>query len=127
MASNLLHIKDSYYFEFPKFMVRWNAKSIEDFPDFWIRLDPEYQAWEADQLAHFLESALDDCPDAHDLVHQWEHWQHADHANHGRPFDVFLEMKRDELQKEFAVYKKASPDHAEHDFVRFLNETEPAF
>ncbi|MEQ8788743.1 MAG: F0F1 ATP synthase subunit A [Pirellulaceae bacterium] len=100
MASSVLHIKDSYYFEVPKFMWRWNADSRDDFPAWWIKNDPDYRTWEAHEIYHALEQNKDELfgkdytlPEfhgEHGLEHQYEHWQHADHANLGRPFDEFL-------------------------------------
>lgn len=127
MASNLLHIKDSYYFEVPKFLWPSGRENIDDFPEFWVRLDPEYQAWEADLLAHKLDLELEGSPDAHDLVHQWEHWQHSDHANHGRPFDVFLEMQKDELEASYETWQAKDPSRADDSFVQYLNATNPEF
>lgn len=41
MASPILHIKDSYYFEVPKFMWRHNYKSLDDVPEFLRQAHPD--------------------------------------------------------------------------------------
>ncbi|WP_166828052.1 F0F1 ATP synthase subunit A [Thalassoroseus pseudoceratinae] len=38
MASDLLHIKDSYYFEVPKFLWKPNYQSLDDVPEFLLEL-----------------------------------------------------------------------------------------
>lgn len=112
MASAILHIKDSYYFEVPKPLWRAEYKSRSEFPDVWVSLDPDYQKWEAEQLIHSLETAGLKIEDHHALEHEWEHWQHADHANHGKPFFVFLEEKFAAYQTSFASFKSSQEDAA---------------
>jgi len=94
MASAILHIKDSYYFEVPKFLWRSDRKSMDDFPPVWIRLDPDYQEWEAGRIYEFLQESelIDDAtlPKKESLIHQWQHWQHQGN-NFAKPFDVYLE------------------------------------
>lgn len=93
MASPVLHIKDSYYFEVPKPLWRPPRDTIDDFPNWWVRLDPDYQLWEAERIFDTLTDGFFE-PD--EIDHSWPalkeefvHWQH-DHANSGKPFDVFL-------------------------------------
>ena len=50
MASPILHIKDAYYFEVPKFLWPSNREGKADFPDVWVKLDEKFQLWEAKQL-----------------------------------------------------------------------------
>lgn len=97
MASDILHIKDSYYFEVPKVLAPANYQSKAEYPSYlnvWIKLDDQFQKWEFERLYHELEKLAAEkkveLPDEHDLEHEWEHWSH-DHANHGKPFDVYLE------------------------------------
>jgi len=40
MASSILHIKDSYYFEVPKFLWRYHFASREEVPEFLLRAHP---------------------------------------------------------------------------------------
>ena len=40
MASDILHIKDAYFFEIPHVLWKSNRTAIADFPEHYIRLDP---------------------------------------------------------------------------------------
>lgn len=125
MASSILHIKDSYYFEVPRFLCKSKRETIHDFPEVWIKNDPEYQHWEAHELAHRLEDQLEDynarqknhrdrpqveIPDGHDLIHHWEHWQHEDHINAGRPFDVYVEREFADFEEAFDAWALATKE-----------------
>jgi F-type H+-transporting ATPase subunit a len=90
--SNLLHIKDAYYFEVPKALWPSHRTKRSEFPDHYIRLDDEYQDWESGRLYEGLSklSGLKDLPGKESLLEQYSHWRH-DHANYAKPFDVFLE------------------------------------
>lgn len=128
MSDPALHIKDSYYFDVPKFMWRSDRTSREQFPDWWVRLDDDYQAWEAGKLYDALialpapkpeelkaaaekakgktttaeagPEALLPIPGKEKLLGEYEHWKHANHANAGVPFGRFL--TKDPAQKWFA-------------------------
>lgn len=92
MAANevLLHIKDSFYFEVPKWLWSRDYKKMQDFPEVWIRLDPEFQAWQAKEVYHVLaEEELAGLPSEHDFLHNFEHWQHEE-GNHGKPVKRYL-------------------------------------
>jgi F-type H+-transporting ATPase subunit a len=95
MASSILHIKDSYYFEVPKMLRRSEREDRSEFPDYWVRLDDQYQAWEAERLLDGLaeSTAIDTSkmPARGELLAEWEHWKH-DHANFAKPLDVYLEQ-----------------------------------
>jgi len=93
MASEILHIKDSYYFEVPKMFWHPKRDSRDDFPDFWVRLDPEYQLWEAENLYDGVLAEMpegDGKPSWPELRDEYVHWKH-DHANQGKPLVRFLE------------------------------------
>lgn len=92
MASAALHIKDSYYFEVPKFMWPSERKTVGDFPDFWVEHDPDFLRWEVGQLYPTLQSmpGVEHLPSQADLLHEYEHWQHEDHANFGHTLPQFL-------------------------------------
>ncbi len=93
MASSILHIKDSYYFEFPKFLVRSDRPDVNSFEDVWVRLDPDYQLWEARRLyPDFAARRPDAVPEAI-LLEKYVEWKHANHKNAGRPFAAFLEKQ----------------------------------
>jgi F-type H+-transporting ATPase subunit a len=92
MADAILHIKDSYYFEVPKLLWRSHRSEIEEFPEFWVRLDPDYQMWEAERIYDGLKGVAQGL-DEHgktELLAQYNAWRHADHHNLGKPFDRFL-------------------------------------
>lgn len=105
MASPILHIKDSYYFEVPKAFcpASYTGKSGDNpFPDFWIRLDGEHQTWEARQLIGKLHDlGLEGLHDEAETLEHYEHWKHEDHANFGKPFDLYLNQSGGELSKHF--------------------------
>ena len=93
MASPILHIKDSYYFEVPKFLWRSNHESREDFPLFWRKLDPDYQLWEAEVVYGKLQKQDNQIPAWPVLKSEYEHWKHADHHNTGKPFTEFVKSQ----------------------------------
>lgn len=124
MANAILHIKDSYYFEVPKFMWRSNRDDIEDFPRFWIRNDAEFQKWEAGRLYEHLDKLTQDTPSKDELIHDWEHWQHADHANYAKPLDVYLEERTAELREAFAKWQEESAQNADRGFAEYLREVD---
>ncbi|MCH2115614.1 MAG: hypothetical protein MK171_11970, partial [Pirellulales bacterium] len=108
MASSILHIKDSYYFEVPKALKRSHRESRDDFPEFWVRLDENYQSWEAERLLGGLvaSQAIDTSgmPAREELLEQFDHWRHGN-ANFAKPMDVFLEQARgqDWFQEQLAI------------------------
>ena len=74
-------------------MYRPSYKSIDDFPEWWVRLDDGYQAWEVHELHPVLVSAFgaDVVPAKGDLLEKYEHWKHAPgHVNHAKPLDRYL-------------------------------------
>ncbi|HYO24475.1 MAG TPA: hypothetical protein VEQ85_05950, partial [Lacipirellulaceae bacterium] len=82
MANAILHIKDAYYFEVPRALWRSNRESIDDFPDHFVRLDPDYQDWEAHRQYEGLAKAgiIQDMPAEDHLLEEYRHWRH-DHAH----------------------------------------------
>ncbi|QDT74012.1 F0F1 ATP synthase subunit A [Lacipirellula limnantheis] len=92
MASPILHIKDAYYFEVPRSLWKSTRQSRNEFPDHYIRLDSEFQDWEAKQQYDDLAKlkSLEGLPAEAALMSQYHSWVH-DHANFAKPFDRFLE------------------------------------
>ena len=92
MASPILHIKDSYYFEVPKSAWPVRKTSKEDFSgayETWVRLDPQFQLYEAE---HFYDEyvQLRESPRAKDeLLREYVGWK-ENHTNFGKPFWRFL-------------------------------------
>src|SRR5690242_16943402 len=96
MANPVLHIKDSYYFEVPKVLYPSDHKSLSQFPDVWVRLDPEFQEWEFHRQYEALTTKIEGSLAPQDLYHHsWREWVESDHAHHGKPFDVFVEENLD--------------------------------
>jgi F-type H+-transporting ATPase subunit a len=122
MSSAILHIKDAYYFEVPKFLWPSDRKSITDFPEHYVRLDPEYQSWEADRIYDEMAAsgAFQNVPPKDVLIGEWEHWQHEP-ANFAKPFDRFLEEAPSQawFQKQMALGKFAK----QGDGTNFAKET----
>lgn len=122
MASDILHIKDSYYFEIPKMLLPARYESKADFPDVWVKLDDQFQKWEFDRLYHELEHLeLKPPHDHHDTEHEWEHWTH-EAGNHGKPFDVYLEEHADALVADYNAWV-AKADNKEKSFDDYLKVT----
>lgn len=92
MASDILHIKDSYYFDVPKTI--WTrhyespAQIAGSFPWF-VRLDDDYQDWEADRFIHTLSEITGEPGTLESVKSSWEKAKHS-HANHGKPLDRYL-------------------------------------
>jgi F-type H+-transporting ATPase subunit a len=121
MSSAILHIKDAYYFEIPRALWRSDRKTREDFPEHYIRLDPDYQDWEAERLYDGLAKieGLTGAPPKADVLAKYEHWRH-EAANFAKPFDRFLEQAPSQawFQRQLALGKFA---------VKQRGETEDAF
>jgi F-type H+-transporting ATPase subunit a len=96
MANPVLHIKDSYYFELPKFVCPADYKSLQEYPDrldVWVSLDEEYQDWHFDKVYDLLTAKVPAVRlrEREYVREQWRKWQHESHDNFGKPFDEFLE------------------------------------
>jgi len=130
MASAILHIKDSYYFEVPKFLSPADYRLRSDFPDVWVRLDPDYQNWEFERLYASLKKVFvtSPVPSKDELRDTWHHWQHADHANFAKPFDQFLQEKHEANLARFNTWKKTELNIAtkakDQDRVEFLKRAD---
>jgi F-type H+-transporting ATPase subunit a len=109
MASVVLHIKDSYYFEVPKALwpVRYSSKA--EFPEVWVRLDPDFQLWDAERLYSHYAQLRSDAPPFAKLKGDYVSWK-ADHKHAGKPFDQFLVQHAD--AEWFGDYL-ARPDNAQ--------------
>ncbi len=106
MASAELHIKDSFYFEVPKLLWQSKRQSISEFPNVWVKNDPDFQAWEAGRLYDALSKSAAEraiaIPAKAELLGEYEHWLHADHANFGKPFDIFVEEHASDWYKQLS-------------------------
>ncbi|XZE43591.1 F0F1 ATP synthase subunit A [Pirellulaceae bacterium SH467] len=93
MASDILHIKDGYYFELPKFMWRSSREKAADFPKWMVRLDSGFQSEEADAIIAGLKDMGVSDGDLATLKEDWQHWQHESAGNHSWPLDAYLEKQ----------------------------------
>lgn len=93
MASDILHIKDGYYFEVPKFLWRSNRAKASDFPEWFQRLDPDYQSWEADQILEGLAGMGVPAATLESLKDAWSKWQSSKHKNEAWPLDAYLDQQ----------------------------------
>jgi F-type H+-transporting ATPase subunit a len=140
MASAILHIKDSYYFEVPKMLWRYKKTELRDLPDVWIQLEPHFQEW---QIAKFLDAANQGGGDwaalseiggiprgdnrVSELTAAWKEWQHKP-GNHGKPFYVYLNEYAEEIgtaKAKAAAEKKEyvhQPDPNREWFLRVYDE-----
>jgi F-type H+-transporting ATPase subunit a len=91
MASDLLHIKDGYFFEVPKLLWPSHRQNANDFADWFVRNDPEFQSQEADRIISSLQSMGIDSGALGSLKSDWEAWKNADAANYSVPLDEYLE------------------------------------
>ncbi|MBI1247453.1 F0F1 ATP synthase subunit A [bacterium] len=113
----LLHIKDSYYFEVPKLFWPQNHKSHTDFPDVWVRLDPDFQVWQAKMVYQYLKNeGAQGLPSEHDFVHNYEHWKHEP-GNHGKPVKRYLASLADQQAGQPANLQWAK--QGEQETIRF--------
>lgn len=111
MASDILHIKDSYYFEIPKVLLPATFKSKAEYPEHlnvWVRLDPQFQEWEFHRNYHDLEelakSSKLELPPEGELHHAWHDWVHGDHVHHGKPFRVYVDEHLDALNAGYQAW-----------------------
>ncbi|PHR87048.1 MAG: ATP synthase F0 subunit A [Blastopirellula sp.] len=99
MADAILHIKDSYYFDVPKWLWSADYKSHEDFPEVWVRLDSDFQKWEAEQLYLGLEQVnakqTGKMPTSEEFQDGYSSWTHLP-GNHGKPAKRYLKHLNDE-------------------------------
>jgi F-type H+-transporting ATPase subunit a len=110
MASDILHIKDGYYFEVPAAFYPANHKKAADFRDnvgYWfVRNDDDYQDWEAGHILEGLAKLGIDGSNTEQLVDQWHKWQHANEMRHGRPLDRYIDERIDEMTDKAKAWAK---------------------
>ena len=93
MASDILHIKDGFFFEVPRVLWRSHREKATDFPSWYVRLDSDYQSWEADTIVAGLSQLGVSSAILSGLKHSWEEWQHQGLKNAGWPLDAYLEKQ----------------------------------
>lgn len=124
--ADILHIKDSFYFEIPKALWRSERAEREDFPNHYVRNDADYQDWEAKRQYDLLSEikGIGDLPSLETLQTEYESWRHED-ANFGKPFDRFLEEAPSQgwFQEQLALGKYAKQQRGEEDNVWRARQT----
>lgn len=123
MASPILHIKDAYYFEVPKAFYPSRRAQPEDFPDVWIRLDPDFQEWEAEREYQGL-VGIAEPPAWPELQQQWQEWTHEG-ENFGKPLDVMLQEQYSATRTHFEQWQQAAPGREGTSFTAFVAEKDP--
>ncbi len=120
MASAILHIRDSYYFEVPKFLWPSHRENISAFPEVWVRLDADYQLWEGRRLYGKLKEAAEASSLA---VPSWDKvkadylaWK-SDHANFAKPLDVYFDEQAAQVAADYAKWEAEQPGKSLSDFV----------
>ena len=122
MSNIILHIKDSYYFEVPKALWRSKCDSIEKLPPWLVRLDSDYQNFEAAKIVSSLESAGVPGDSLGGLVSEWQAWKNLKPANSGWPLDAFLDSQVAELHSRAAKWAKVNAADAAVPLQAYLSE-----
>ena len=124
MASDLLHIKDGYFFELPTLLWRSRRETARDFPAWFVRNDADYQAYEADYLISQLRE-LEVPPSAlNHLKADWNAWQAKSDANYGWPLDRYLAGRLTEVQKEADSWANKVGSNATEPLRAYLAENQ---
>ncbi len=126
MASDLLHIKDGYFFELPKVVWPSRRKSADDFPDWFVRNDPDYQLKEADYLIGKLEAMGVDHAALVGLKDQWLQWKDSSPDNYGWPLDDYLDQRLEEVGADANAWANSKNIKAEDPVKAYLAENPSA-
>jgi F-type H+-transporting ATPase subunit a len=97
MASPILHIKDSYYFEVPKGLWPIHKTGKQQFTgayETWLRLDPQFQEWEAHRFYDEYARLHSSPAPKEELIAKYLAWK-GDHKHVGKPFWRFIEEQAD--------------------------------
>ncbi len=122
MASDILHIKDGYYFEVPKMLWRSDRKSVSDFPDWLVRLDADFQAREADVIVESLKDLGVEQDSLDALRAEWLAWQASSKRNTAWPLDAYLEKHLSKVQAKAATWATKNAPSAANPTQAYLAE-----
>jgi F-type H+-transporting ATPase subunit a len=125
MASDILHIKDGYFFEVPKAFWRSRFEKPSDFPTWMVRLDADFQAREADVLIDGLRDLGVPELEVSSARKAWETWQSADHRNNAWPFDAYLENQAAIAIAKANVWSKKNVPAAKDGYQAYLGSNKP--
>ncbi|MGN6547733.1 MAG: F0F1 ATP synthase subunit A [Aureliella sp.] len=125
MAHDILHIKDSYYFDVPKSLWQVHYSTPAEYRarvgDWFVRNDDDYQDWEADLIIARLrdEIGVDNSHLEH-LKDHWHAWQHADHVREARPLDRYIDGRIAEMDAVAATWAKTAAPSARHPLKAYI-------
>ncbi|MDZ4849475.1 MAG: F0F1 ATP synthase subunit A [Pirellulaceae bacterium] len=122
MSNIILHIKDSYYFEVPKMLWRSNRQSVETLPDWLVRLDDDYQNFEAAKVVEGLTSMGAPSANVEGLTENWTHWKHSNKKYEGWPLDAYLDLQSQGLVARSAKWAKKNAPNATEPVKAYLAE-----
>ena len=122
MASSILHVKNSYYFDVPKALWRADYQSMEEFPEVWIRLDPEFQLWEARRLHAALQQpiAVPPWPELRDAYLSWR----GEPGNFAKPLHRMLQEQYEQSRREYRHWLREA-DREDRSFEAYLQQVDP--
>ncbi len=123
MASDILHIKDSYYFDVPKIFWRSHREQPKDFPEWFIRLDDDFQQWQADSLISKLNELGAPADVVKSLKSTWEGWQHEGHSNHGWPLHAYVEAQAQKITERAGRWAAKLPQPPREAVTAYLAES----
>jgi F-type H+-transporting ATPase subunit a len=122
MASDILHIKDGYYFELPTVLWRSTRKSAAEFPRWVVRLDDEFQSEEADLIIAKLREMGVDEESLTGLKAEWEAWKKSSPGNYAWPLDAYLEKQHAQLVAKAQTWAKRKAPQASDKVKAYLAE-----
>jgi F-type H+-transporting ATPase subunit a len=120
MASDILHIKDGYYFELPTALWRSTRKSAAEFPRWVVRLDDEFQTAEADLIVTKLGEMGVDAGNLTGLKAEWEAWKKSSHGNYAWPLDAYLDKKYSQLVAKAGTWADRNAPKAQDSLKAYL-------
>jgi F-type H+-transporting ATPase subunit a len=121
MASDILHIKDGYFFEVPRALWRSNLKTPSSFPSWFVRLDADYQSWEADQILEGLKEIGVDAVTLAGVKSNWQTWQGESAKVAGWPMDAYLEKQASVALANASKWAKENLPKATDPYQAFLS------
>ncbi len=122
MSNIILHIKDSYYFEVPKMLWRSNFKSVEELPSWLVRLDDDYQNFEAAKVVEGLKSIGAPAINVDGLQQTWTAWKHSNNKYEGWPLDAYLDLQSQGLVARASKWAKKHAAQASEPVKAYLAE-----
>jgi F-type H+-transporting ATPase subunit a len=123
MSSDILHIKDGYFFEVPRALWRSNREKASDFPSWFVRLDEDFQSKEADAIIEGLKGLGVDPVELASLKDSWHDWQHQSTANAGWPLDAYLEKQSSDIQTQAAQWAGRNAPDAKDAYGAYAGST----